>query len=175
MMPASPPKPQKPAISKLLIASLAFNLLFIGLVAGAAIARHRWHGPGDLNLGDPSLRGFMRQLPKERRDAIRAAGEQARQAWRPLRQAVHQAREAYNAAMYAQPIDTARVEKTLGDLITAESAARRAGIAVLTGAVSQMTPEERTRFQDFRRRHEPRSGPRGGPDRDDQPAAAPPK
>lgn len=175
MTPGMPPKPPSRRPSKLLIASLAFNLLFVGLVAGAAIARHRWGGPPDLNLSDPSLRGFMRQLPKERREAIRASGEQARQAWRPLRQAAQQAREAYNKAMYAQPIDLPLVEKTLGELITAESAARRAGIAVLTGAVSQMSPEERTRFQEFRRRHEPRFGHRARPADDDQTAPPAPK
>jgi len=175
MMPGTPPKPPTSGYSKLLIASLAFNLLFIGLVAGAAIVRHRWHGPRDASLGDPSLRGFMFQLPKERREAIRASGEQVRQAWRPLRRAVHEAREAYNAAMNAQPIDTGLVEKTLGELIAAESTARRAGIAVLTNAIAQMTPDERTRFQEFRRRHEPRFGHRVRPGDDDNPTPSAPK
>jgi len=175
MTPGSPPKPPASGYSKLLIASLALNLLFIGLFAGAAIVRHRWHGPRDASLSDPSLRGFMFQLPKERRESIRVSSEQVRQAWRPLRRAVQDARAAYNAAMYAQPIDTGLVEKTLGELIAAESAARRAGIAVLTSAIAQMTPDERKRFQEFRRRHEPRFGHRFRQGDDDNPAPPAPK
>ena len=169
--PATPPAPK---YSKLLIASLALNFLILGVFGGAAIS-HRWGRPHEFNLGDPGLRGFMRSLPKERRETLRATGEQARQAWKPLRQAVQQARVEVDAAMIALPFDAARAEKSLNDLVTAEANARRAGSAVLINAVSQMTPEERARFQKWRRKHDHRSGPPGRDDgSESQPAQPPP-
>ena len=167
--PATPPAPK---YSKLLIASLAFNLLILGVFGGAAIS-HRWGRPHEFNVGDPGLRGFMRSLPKDRRESLRATGELARQSWRPLRQAVQQARADVDTAMSAVPFDAARVEKSLNELIAAEATARRAGTAVLISAVSQMTPEERARFQKWRRKHLHRPG---APDRNDEAEtqAAPP-
>ncbi|MEQ1696640.1 MAG: periplasmic heavy metal sensor [Hyphomicrobiaceae bacterium] len=169
MSTTAPLTPPARRYSKLLIASLALNLLIMG-IAGGAVVTHRFGRHHEFHLGDPGLRGFMRSLPKERRDALRANGEQARQTWKPLRQAVQQARADVNAAMTASPFDAARVEKSLNDLIAAEANARRAGSAVLISAVSQMTPEERARFQKWRRKHDQRSGP---PKFDDGPDSPP--
>jgi uncharacterized membrane protein len=170
--PPAPPTP--PKYSKLLIASLALNLLIIGLIGGGMIS-HRLGRHHDLNLGEPGLRGFMHSLPADRREALRATGEQARLAWKSLRQAVRQARAEVDAAMIAVPFDAARVEKSLNDLIAAEASARRAGSSVLIGAISQMTPEERARFQKWRRKHDHRLGPHGRDEgSDSQPAQPPP-
>lgn len=165
-MNVNPSQPAPRRWPKVLIVSLALNLLFVGLVAGAMIARHRWGGPGGLSLGDPSLRGFLHSLPKERRDTIRAASDDLRPALRPLREAVFKARSDFNEAMDAPTLDAARIEAALATLIQTEAAARKAGIPLLTRAIGQMTPDERTRFQEFRRRHEPKppmSGPEDGP------------
>lgn len=169
MSTTAPVSPAAPKYSKLLIASLALNLLIVGLVGGAVFS-HRFGRHHELHLGDPGLRGFMRSLPKERRDELRATGEQARQAWKPLRQAVQQARAEVDAAMIAAPFDAARIEKSLNELIAAETNARRAGSAVFINALSQMTPDERARFQKWRRKHDHRSGP---PRHDDGPDSQP--
>ena len=167
--PPTPPVSRTPKYSKLLIASLALNLLIVGLIGGALIS-HRFGRPHGFNLGDPGLRGFMRSLPKDRRDVLRAAGEQSRLSWKPLRQAVQQARAEVDIAMNAVPFDAARVEKSFNDLIAAEATARRAGTAVLISAVSQMTPEERARFQKWRRKHDRHHGP---PERNNVPETTP--
>lgn len=174
-LPAPPTPPKYP---KLLIASLALNLLIIGLIGGGMIS-HRLGRQYDLNLGEPGLRGFMHSLPKDRREALRASGEQARVALKPLRQAVRQARAEVDAAMTAIPFDPARVERSFNDLIAAETSVRRAGSSVLISAISQMTPEERTRFQKWRRKHDQKWGPNrrdegtGSQPAQPQPAPAP--
>lgn len=153
-VPVSP----KPKRSKLLIASLALNLLVVGLVGGAFAARHRFGPHGDFNvgrmLGDPGLRGFVRTLPKERHAILRAGGEAARQNVKPLRETALQAKLTATAAMNAEPFDTARVEKAMQNWIEAESQVRRAGIAILLQTVVQMTPDERSQFQAWRKRHD---------------------
>ena len=146
-----------PKRSKLLVASLALNFLVFGLFGGAVFARHWLGGPHDFNvgrmIGDPGLHGFVRSLPKERRAVLRASGEQERQALKPLRETAQQARLAATAALDAAAFDPARVEKAMNDWIAAETAARRASVSLLVGAVSQMTVEERAQFQDWRKKH----------------------
>lgn len=164
--PATAPAPK---ISKLLIASLAFNLLLVGLIGGAMVS-HRFGRHHESAFGDPGLRGFMRALPKDRREVLRASSEQARQTLRPLRQAVQRARADVDAAMSAVPFDAPRAEKALNDLVAAEATARRAGTTVLVNAVSQMTDQERTHFQQWRRKHQRRPGP---PDMSDGPETRP--
>lgn len=176
-----PPRPLTRKWSPLLMASLALNLLILGTVAGTVFAHRAGHGfgPPDLNIGrmvagEQGLRGFVRTLPKERRVIFRAAAEQTRQTLQPLRSTVRKAREDATLALKSEPFDSARFEKAMGDLINAESNARRAGVAILAGAVAQMTPAERDQFQAWRRRHE-RGGPPPPPaDANDADAPAPP-
>lgn len=150
--------------SWLLIGSLALNLLVIGSIAGVALARG-WHGgprrmfgPHDqLNLGhiigDQGLRGFVRSLPAERRNALRAATEQGRQTIKPLRTAADQSRSEVQAAMAAEPFDGGRLDKAMSDAFSAELAVKRAGVAILTTAMGQMTASERSQFQLWRKAH----------------------
>lgn len=152
-----PPKPPARTWSVLLIASLALNLLVIGVLGGALVARHRHGAPGECQfgrlIGDGGLLGFMRNLPRERRLAIREAVEPARSVLRPLRQAAQLARTEVATAFNAVPVDTARIEKALGELVSAEAAVRRAGTQVLLAALTQMTPQERVQFQSWRRKN----------------------
>ena len=82
-MTASEPEPTPPrrpgrGLRLALIASLALNLLFLGLIAGGAMtADQRRAGPG----GGPDMRALWRALPDENRQAMRrqfrAAGDDA--------------------------------------------------------------------------------------------------
>lgn len=147
-----------PKRSKLLIASLALNLLVLGLIGGTLLVRHRHGGPPGFSfgrgMGDPGLHGFLNTLPKDRRVALRTQTEVARQTAKSLRKAAQQARLDVNAAWTAEPLDTIRLEKAFADQITADISARRAGIAALSAAIAMMTPEERVQFQAWRKRHE---------------------
>ena len=172
--------------SPLLLASLALNLLILGTVAGTVLAHRGSGGAGfgngggpDLNIGrmvagEQGLRGFVRTLPKERRLIFRAAAEQTRQTLQPLRLTVRKAREDATLALKSEPFESARFEKARGDLIDAESNARRAGVAILAGAVAQMTAAERDQFQAWRRRHERGGPPPPAADANDADAQAPP-
>ncbi len=153
------PTSLQPKRSKLLIASLALNFAVAGLVGGAFLERHRLAMPnGNFNigrtLGDPGLRGFVKTLSKERHVALRRGGEAFRKNFKPLRQAVQQARTEATAAMKSEPFDPAQVEKAMESLILAETALRRASVAVLIGALSQMTSVERAQFDIWRKAHE---------------------
>ena len=154
---ASPPVKRR---SWLLIVSLALNLLVLGMVGGAFIARHRMGGPPDmLNIGrlmgEPGLRGFVQTLPKERRIALRAGmSDQLRQKLKPLRETAQLARAEATLALIAEPFDAGRLENAMLDLTAAETAVRQANVAILVASVALMTPFERAQFRDWRARHE---------------------
>ena len=164
--------------SKLFIASLSLNLLVVGLFAGTFLARHRWGRPPDFGIGkiigESGLRGFLRTLPKERREALRS-GSDAHQLFKPLRQAVQQARQDVVSAMNAIPLEPTRVEKSMNDLIAAEATARRASAAILVEGIIHMTSQERTQFQDWRKKHEyaPPPSSSEAESREPRPAQAP--
>jgi uncharacterized membrane protein len=148
----------KPKWSKLLIASLALNLLVVGLVGGAFLKRHRWAPHGGLNvgkiLGDPGLQGFISTLPRERSAILQIGADEARRSLKPLRQAARQARLNASAAMNAEPFDAVRAETVMYDWIAIEAEARKASVSLLLKTVSQMTSSERSLFQAWRKRHE---------------------
>lgn len=151
----------------LLITSLALNLLVVGMVGGAVLARHRFPGPHEFNMGrlmgDPGLRGFVQSLPRERRAVMRAAGEQYRQKMKPLRDAAQLARQDVTAALKAEPFEAAKLERALSGLDATEAALRQSSASILVAAVSLMTPAERAQFLEWRTRHE-RPGPPNRPD-----------
>lgn len=155
----STPPPPRPRRSWLLYGSLALNLLFVGLFAGAVVARHRF-GPPDFAaphklLGDPGLRHFVSSLPKERRDAIRVGSQDDRRLLREARQKAHQARIDAENVIGTAPLDPARIETALANVMAADDEARKVGIKVMLASFAKMTPEERAQFQQWRRRHVP--------------------
>ena len=60
----------------------------------------------------------------------------------------------------------------MSELITAENAVRRANIAIFVSVLGQMTPDERVRFQLWRKAHEHEPMP-GAPLAPDAPQTAP--
>ena len=129
--------------SKLLIASLALNLLVVGAIAGSVVAgRHRgalFQGPMRNMDG---LMGFARTLPKERRLALRSTVEGDLKNMKVLRQSVFVARETATTALTAEPFDGENLKTAVTRLLDVEAAARRAGAGIMLTAVSQMTPQE---------------------------------
>jgi len=159
---------QPTSVSKrrwLLMASLALNMLFVGTIGGAILARHRFGPPPEAAIGkfagEPGLRAFFRALPKDRRPAFRPLGEQLRITVKPLRLAARQARDRATAALVAEPFDPARFEKATNELIAAEAAARRATASIVASTLSIMTLQERVQFHALRTAAA-RHGP-GGP------------
>lgn len=128
-------------------ASLALNLLFVGLIAGAML---RHDGPRGAGKPPPEMRGFglpyMRALPKENRralfDTLRDGGYLPRRADRRA------AFEEMVAAMRMQPFDASAAEAVLQGqadrLLIAQSAAQTEWLRLVSG----MTDAERTAYAD---------------------------
>ena len=149
--------PQPRRWSKLLIISLAINLLVVGAVAGAW-GTGKWKRPMDLSngkvLGEPGLGGFVRSLPKERRDVLRKTLDPLRQSSRDQRPIVMRARQDVATALGQTPIEPAQVEHAMENLMVAETAMRKIAIATLVSALNAMTDPERQRFQSWRKQHD---------------------
>ncbi len=132
-----------------LVASVSVNLLLIGLMAGAAWFRHRAGGPFATAA---SPMGFIRMLPKERRDAIRSAAPEAFANMRPHWQAVRQARREADRLLTTEPFSAETFLAAHRRMIEADAAARRAASQILADTAARMTPEERAQMLGWRDR-----------------------
>jgi uncharacterized membrane protein len=157
----------------LLVASLAFNVMIVGLVAGAV-----WRAGGIGGLGAPrnaggSNMGYVFSLPTERRDQLLSRAGSLRQQVMPMRREVRQAARARNEALLAEPFDRDRFLAAQAQLIEAEGRMRMVMSRMLADAAAGMTPEERRAFAHWRGG----GGRRGGmmPDSDDDPRGPPPR
>ena len=143
----------------LLVASLAFNLLVVGALATAAWKFRQgpmMPGPNAINA---HLLGFVWTLPAERRQAIWSATGSEREAMRPFRTDVRNARLEARAAMTAMPFDLGRFSEAQRRLLDAENKARTAAGTLFVAVAAKLTPEERAAFANW----QPIDGP--GPSR----------
>lgn len=138
-----------------LIASLALNLLFIGMAA-SAMWRHRKDGPFALSAVNANLLGFSSTLPPERRQALWRQTASERRSMRPLRAEMRQARDAVRAAFLVEPFDAAEFNKVQARLLDAEIRARSEAQKLFFAIASSLTQEERAAFA----RWEPPTGER---------------
>lgn len=103
-----------------LVVSIAFNLLFAGLIVTGAV-RNGPFGP-DWGRHPPrshfsfTPHAFMRALPEDERDHARAMMEPHRDEIRQDFGKLRQARAEVAAAVTAQPFDRARLDAALADL-----------------------------------------------------------
>ena len=146
--PSGAPRPRL-GFRILLGASLALNLLVIGLIAGAAW-RHGG-GPGKgWHHAPPGLQSYaapyVRALPREaRRDLHRGLRREVGGAGRAERRALY---AEMLAALRATPFDAAAVEAVLGTQRERVLALQAAGQARWLATVTAMTPEARARYAD---------------------------
>lgn len=145
----------------LLVVSLAGNLLLVGLIAGAAWLRHQSGGPIAAAAGPF---GFIRALPRERREALRQESREQIAGLRPLWQTVREARREAERALAAEPFDAGTFLAAQRRVVDAEHAARLAGSKLLADAAAKLTPDERRRMARWfeRGRNRGRDG-EGGP------------
>jgi uncharacterized membrane protein len=144
----------------LLWSSLALNLLFIGMLAGAIL-----RGPVGVGLrggGPGQVMGFLQSLPKERREAVMREARIARGEIRELRRHVRDAARERREALTADVLDRSRVQAAQARLENAESRLRQMLTTVMLDAAGSMTREERKAFARFR------GQPFGPPERDDE-------
>lgn len=150
MTDSSPPPAAEAASPRrwrwLLLASLAVNLVFVG-----GLAAVWFHGPpGHWRSGASQtafgLMRFSRELPPERRDAVRAHLREARPVLRDLKTGLREAR--LNAAkVLASPSYTPEAMKAAMDAIAqGDSRMREAGTAALLKAIEELSPQERQKL-----------------------------
>jgi len=140
-----------------LIASLGLNLVFVGLLAGAA-----FRGPPPPPM--PGLWKYARVLPEPYRRDLGRALRDSRPDWAGPREALRRQRESMAAALTSEPFDPAAVSEVLAQetRLSGELSARAREL--LIAEIARMSPEERAAYAEALRR-EPEHGPRPGPRR----------
>ncbi len=145
---------QMPRWSMLLLtASLALNLIVVGLVAGS-LWRARAHQP-PARAVTPNLLGYAASLPQERRDAIWTATAGQRQHIRPFRREIRAAREELMHVIAADTFDADKFAAAQGRLAEAYTHARAAVQALDHEIATRLTPEERRAFPPWREQRRP--------------------
>lgn len=137
----------------LLFASLALNLLIIGLVAGSAW-RFRHGGPPH-GWAPPNLIGYSMSLERGRNKAMRDVTSPMRHALKPLRREIHAARNEVTAAISAEPFDQARFDAAQARLVDLENQARQQTLALYAEIAKTLTPEERRAYKGWREHRRP--------------------
>lgn len=132
-----------------LIASLALNLLFVGLVAGAVL-----RGPPDRGVGGPGLWRYAHALPDHhRRDLVRTV-RRSRDDWGGQRAALRDARDALAEALRADPFEITAVAAVLAEEQRLAGQLAERGNALLLEQIARMSAEDRARYAEaILRRH----------------------
>lgn len=94
--------------------------------------------------------GFALQLPDARQKIVRDDIAAARQAIRPLRLTVREARDEANSVLSMEPFDKDRYMASMDKVSEAESRLRRAMASALAETAAKLTPEERVRLRAWR-------------------------
>jgi uncharacterized membrane protein len=134
---------------KWLLVVLVVSLLLNGLVLGAVASRWQAMNAAVPALGSSSnaqLFGFAVTLPVDRRREVWKAAEADRAAIRPLRQAVHAARDETRKTLLAEPFDAAHYADAQKRLFAAEQEMRLRALDVIQVIAKQLTPAERAAF-----------------------------
>ncbi len=137
-----------------LIASLALNLVIVGLVAGA-VWRFRPHPHMAGRIVIPNLLGYASTLPAPRRKALWDAIAEERSHVRPFRRAVRAAREETIKALIAEPFDRQQFRSAQSRQAETENKARQAVQDLYVKLAENLTPEERHAFPGWREHRRP--------------------
>lgn len=133
------------------IASLALNLLFIGLFAAAA-----WHHHEESSKPfEPGLLGFVRELPESRQAAVRNEITGAREGMKDLRATVRKSWTDANALLTAEPFDKAKFSEALAKLREEENLYKTAINNAMAETAASLSPEERKILQSWREKRRP--------------------
>lgn len=130
-----------------LVASLAVNLLIVGMIVGT-VASGGGPGQGRDALREASGSPFVRALdPKDRRGVMRGMVSE-RRALRESRETLRARFDALLVALRAETFDAAAVEQLLEDQRRAVQARNKVGEKVILNRVSAMSVEERRAYAD---------------------------
>lgn len=126
-----------------LMASLALNLLFIGVVAGKAM---RHGGPfGWQHHGGPHG-AFFRRIDEPRRTELRQVLEGDRAEIDGKRAEIEKLRQGVRDLIARDTFDATAVESAVAGVMAARMELRQGGTKRFIAALSRMTPDERRSF-----------------------------
>ncbi|MDX2233582.1 MAG: periplasmic heavy metal sensor [Hyphomonadaceae bacterium] len=156
-----------------LFASLAVNVLLVGVVGGAALSE--WRGERTRTetavARAPNMRAILGALPPERAAAVRARVIETWQDAREDRQRMRQARMAALRTAAADPYDAAATQRAFGEMRAADAVVTARFHDVIAQTLGEMTVEERRDV--LRRLATRRQALRGALAEDDEASPAP--
>jgi uncharacterized membrane protein len=133
----------RPWLKWLLVASLAVNVLIVGVVLGAMFRGGQRGAP-------QNIVGYVMSLPNERRQDLMKRSAAVRAEVKALRQQVRAAARERNAAIIAEPFDRARYVAAQTKQIEAEAKVRMIMRDVVAETAAGMTLDERRGFMRWR-------------------------
>ncbi|MEL7115321.1 MAG: periplasmic heavy metal sensor [Pseudomonadota bacterium] len=159
--PTPDPMPKKrrvPWSKVLLVASLAVNLLVIGLIAGTILGK----GPRDRNpvLRDLGYGPLIAALPSETKREMTAALRSNDGPIRENRRALRRDFETFLDLLRAETVDEARLNEVISRKWSRISERREIGQELLVRQILAMTPGERVAYADKLDRRLRNRGPR---------------
>lgn len=141
------------------IASLALNLLFIGLFATAV-----WHHHEEDETRNRGFMSFVSQLPPDKQSEIRQQVLATRASMKGLRENIRKNWVDANAMLTDEPFDKAKFLAALMQLRTAEDAFKGAIYNAVANTADELTPDQRKLLQEWRaKRHAPMLRPLHSP------------
>jgi uncharacterized membrane protein len=133
-----------------LLASLAVNLLGIGLIVGTILS-----GPQHLTRGGEfGLKSFSFTLPEERGKMMRSDFQTHKPAVTELRKSARAARNEAIEVLAAEPYDQAKLSAALARLNEAETQGRQRISEFFLATAGKMTPEERVALSNWWRKRQ---------------------
>ena len=123
-----------------LIASLAFNLFFVGLIGATA---WRWHNRQAQGLGFAGAGWIVQLMPDDVRAQLRERSQQRRLDMRERGLEVRQAQLAVVRALAADPYDKAAVERAFAELRQRVSRVQEVMHGTIADAAQEFSPELR--------------------------------
>lgn len=133
------------------IVSVCLNLLLAGILVGG-----RWHDePGRGRFGP------MANIPEDARPLVKGVFDSHKSDFDARRDAVQQARIKVAEMLKADPIDQAKLDQALSELLQQSQAMQQLGHQVMVEVAQKLPPELRREMADrwaqdrFRRRPEP--------------------
>lgn len=146
----------------LLIASLAVNLLFVGLLVGAVLRGDHDHPSRGTDVNVPGdLRGLARAMPERPRKALREAIEARPELGRDRRSNIRENRQLFVQALEADPFELEAIDTIFVEQRALFTAIAQNGQDALLEAIEMMTPEERASFVENLRKAKPPRGSDG--------------
>ena len=152
-------QPRTKSFKGWLIASLAVNLLLLGVIAGGFIAMKQRGGPfGGMRppTEDFGLGSFARTLPEARRQEIKKSLREARTQLKPKIEAIADARAKAADLLAADPLDRSALQTALESIQTEEMKLRGEGLTIFLTEAEKLSLEERRALAEMwkkRRRH----------------------